>query len=65
MVFHPPTLFIGYVGFTIPFALGLGSLLAGRKDAEWVKKSRHWTIFTWAFLTLGIILGAKWAYVEL
>jgi len=65
MVFHPPTLYIGYVGFTIPFALGIGALLSGRRDVEWVQKSRHWTIFSWVFLTLGIIFGAKWAYVEL
>lgn len=65
MVFHPPTLYIGYVGFTIPFALGISALLSGREDVEWVKKCRRWTIFSWVFLTLGIIFGAKWAYVEL
>ena len=65
MVFHPPTLYIGYVGFTVPFALGIGALLSGRRDVEWLRMCRPWMIFSWAFLTLGIMSGAKWAYVEL
>jgi cytochrome c-type biogenesis protein CcmF len=65
MVFHPPTLYVGYVGFTAPFALGIGALLSGRRDIEWVRRCRVWTILSWIFLTLGIIFGAKWAYVEL
>ena len=65
MIFHPPTLYVGYVGFTIPFALGIGALLADRRDTEWLKRCRIWTIISWIFLTVGIIFGAKWAYVEL
>lgn len=65
MILHPPTLYIGYVGFTIPFALGMGALLAGRADAEWVRRSRIWAMISWLSLTLGIIFGAKWAYLEL
>ncbi|MBN2433441.1 MAG: heme lyase CcmF/NrfE family subunit [Acidobacteria bacterium] len=65
MVFHPPTLFLGYVGFTIPFAFALGSLLAGRFALDWITIVRKWTLVSWIFLTVGIILGMQWAYVEL
>jgi len=65
MVFHPPTLFLGYVGFTIPFAFALGSLLAGRFALDWITVVRKWTLISWIFLTVGIILGMQWAYVEL
>ncbi|MFQ6041055.1 MAG: cytochrome c biogenesis protein CcsA [Candidatus Poribacteria bacterium] len=65
MIFHPPTLFIGFAGFTVPFAYALGALMSGRSGNSWIPRSRPWTIFSWIFLTLGIVLGGKWAYVEL
>jgi cytochrome c-type biogenesis protein CcmF len=65
MVMHPPTLYLGYVGFTVPFAFALAALLANRLDAQWIRSTRRWTLFSWLFLTLGNLFGAKWAYVEL
>ncbi|MCL5291614.1 MAG: cytochrome c biogenesis protein CcsA [Actinobacteria bacterium] len=65
MVLHPPTLFIGYAGFTIPFAYALAALLAKDSTSEWVNRTHKWTLFSWLFLSLGIILGALWAYVVL
>src|SRR5690606_1168941 len=65
MLSHPPLLFIGYAGFTIPFALALGALLAKRHDSEWVVGARPWVMISWLFLGAGILLGAIWAYVEL
>ena len=65
MVFHPPTLYLGYVGFTIPFAFALAALITGRLDAQWIKTTRRWTILSWMFLTIGNLFGAYWAYVEL
>ena len=65
MIFHPPTLFVGYVGFTVPFALALAALLSRNHAGEWHKIARPWTVVSWLFLTVGIILGAQWAYVEL
>jgi cytochrome c-type biogenesis protein CcmF len=65
MIIHPPTLFIGYVGFTIPFAFALASLLADRSDSLWIVRTRLWVVVSWLFLGVGILLGAEWAYVEL
>ncbi len=65
MIFHPPTLFLGYIGFTIPFAYAIASLISGKVDPDWLKKTRRWNILSWIFLTIGIILGGQWAYVEL
>jgi cytochrome c-type biogenesis protein CcmF len=65
MVIHPPTLFIGYVGLTIPYAFALAALLAGRSDSDWITRMRIWTVISWFFLGVGILLGAEWAYVEL
>ncbi|MCJ7499449.1 heme lyase CcmF/NrfE family subunit [bacterium] len=65
MVIHPPTLFIGYVGLTVPYAFALASLLVGRSDSDWIKHTRIWTVVSWFFLGVGILLGAEWAYVEL
>ena len=65
MVLHPPALFIGYVGLTVPFAFAIGALLVGRADRLWVKLSQKWAMFGWLFLSLGIGLGAWWAYVVL
>ncbi len=65
MLFHPPTLLIGYVGFTIPFAFAIAALITKQLDDSWIRSTRRWTIFSWFFLGVGIFLGAKWAYVEL
>jgi len=65
MISHPPTLFIGYAGFTVPFALAVGALIARRTDEKWTSLARPWVMFSWLFLGIGILLGAKWAYVEL
>jgi len=65
MVIHPPALFIGYVGLTIPYAFALAALLAGRSDSDWITGMRIWTVVSWFFLGAGILLGAEWAYVEL
>ncbi|OGC07674.1 hypothetical protein A2V82_13200 [candidate division KSB1 bacterium RBG_16_48_16] len=65
MVFHPPTTYLGYVGFTIPFAFALAALMTGRLDGQWITTTRRWTILSWIFLTIGNLFGAYWAYVEL
>ncbi|HEA69873.1 MAG TPA: heme lyase CcmF/NrfE family subunit [Desulfobacterales bacterium] len=65
MLFHPPTLFIGYVGLTVPFGFAIAALITGQLDAVWIKTTRKWTIVSWFFLTAGNILGMEWAYVEL
>ncbi len=65
MVIHPPILFVGYSGFIVPFAFAIAALAAGKLDPTWIKSTRRWTVFSWLFLSVGILLGAKWAYVEL
>jgi cytochrome c-type biogenesis protein CcmF len=65
LVFHPPMLYMGYVGFSVAFAFAIASLLSGRLDAAWARWSRPWTTAAWVFLTLGIALGSWWAYYEL
>jgi cytochrome c-type biogenesis protein CcmF len=65
MIAHPPLLFVGYAGYTIPWAMLLAALIAGRKDNQWIGATRVWLMVSWVFLTVGIILGAKWAYIEL
>ena len=65
MIIHPPTLYLGYVGFTIPFAFALAALITGRLGSQWITSTRRWTLFSWFFLTLGNLFGAQWAYVEL
>jgi len=65
MILHPPTLYIGYVGFSVPFAFAMAALLSGRLGDTWIKSTRRWTLFSWLFLSLGNLLGAQWAYVEL
>ena len=65
MVFHPPLLFLGYVGITIPFAFAIAALLTKRLDTGWLHAIRKWTIVSWIFLSAGITLGMWWAYVEL
>ncbi|MGH6624812.1 MAG: heme lyase CcmF/NrfE family subunit, partial [Burkholderiaceae bacterium] len=64
-VFHPPMLYMGYVGFSVAFAFAIAALLSGRLDAAWARWSRPWTTMAWCFLTLGIALGSWWAYYEL
>jgi cytochrome c-type biogenesis protein CcmF len=64
MLAHPPLLYLGYVGLTVPFAFCLGALLAGRPDERWLVATRRWTLFAWAALGVGQLLGAHWAYVE-
>ncbi|MBI2871728.1 MAG: heme lyase CcmF/NrfE family subunit [Chloroflexi bacterium] len=65
MFFHPTTLYLGYIGFTIPFAFAMAALVTNRLDDQWVRSSRRWTLFAWLFLGLGNLFGAQWAYVEL
>jgi cytochrome c-type biogenesis protein CcmF len=65
MAVHPPMLYLGYVGLTIPFAFAIGALLARRTDERWIVATRRWTLAAWAFLGLGQLLGAHWAYVEI
>lgn len=65
LVFHPPMLYMGYVGFSVAFAFAIAALLSGRLDASWARWSRPWTLVAWVFLTLGIALGSYWAYYEL
>ena len=65
MVMHPPMLYMGYVGFSVAFALAIAALLGGRLDASWARWSRPWTTAAWMFLTIGIMLGSWWAYNEL
>ena len=62
MIWHPPALYLGFVGFAIPFALAVASLAAGRKDDRWLVISRSWVLVSWVFLTLGLVLGMRWAY---
>jgi cytochrome c-type biogenesis protein CcmF len=65
MVIHPPNLYLGFVGFAVPFAFGMGALASGRLDSQWIRSVRRWTIVPWLFLTVGVLLGGQWAYVEL
>ena len=65
MIFHPPSLYLGFVGFTVPFAFAIAALITNKLDEQWIKSVRRWTLFAWLFLTIGNILGMQWAYVEL
>ena len=65
MVFHPPVLYMGYVGFSVAFAFAIAALMDGRLDITWARWTRPWTTVAWVFLTLGIAFGSKWAYYEL
>jgi len=62
MAFHPPVLYLGYVGFTVPFALAVASLVTGRLGEGWLLEARRWTLVAWGCLTVGILLGAWWSY---
>ena len=65
MMAHPPFLYLGYVGLTVPFAFAMGALLSGRTDAWWIIATRRWTLLAWMFLGVGQLLGAHWAYEEI
>ncbi|HEY6571807.1 MAG TPA: heme lyase CcmF/NrfE family subunit [Candidatus Eisenbacteria bacterium] len=65
MMIHPPILYTGYVGFIIPFAFGIAVLLMNRTGTRWIEEVRRWTLFSWMFLGFGVLLGARWAYIEL
>jgi cytochrome c-type biogenesis protein CcmF len=64
MLAHPPLLYLGYVGLTVPFAFGMGALLAGRADERWIVATRRWTLVAWTALGIGQLIGSHWAYVE-
>ena len=65
MVIHPPTMYLGFVGATIPYAFGMAALFTGYLDDSWLRAVRRWTMISWLFLTLGLCLGMLWAYEEL
>jgi cytochrome c-type biogenesis protein CcmF len=65
MVIHPPMLYLGYVGFVVPFAFCMAALITRELGSGWIKMARRWTLFAWIFLGTGILLGGRWAYVEL
>ena len=62
MAIHPPMLYLGYVGFTVPFAFAVAALATGRLGEGWLVETRRWTLFAWGFLSVGIVLGAWWSY---
>ena len=65
MVIHPPSLYTGFVGMTIPFAFGMAALITGHLDDAWLRAVRRWTMVAWLFLSFGLTLGMLWAYEEL
>ena len=65
MMIHPPLLYTGFVGFSIPFAFAMAALMSGRLDERWFTSTRRWTLFSWSALSIGIVLGGAWAYTEL
>ncbi|MCC6864262.1 MAG: cytochrome c biogenesis protein CcsA, partial [Rhodobacteraceae bacterium] len=65
LAFHPPFLYLGYVGLSMPFSFAVAALIEGRVDAAWARWVRPWTLISWVFLTIGIALGSWWAYYEL
>ena len=65
MAIHPPMLYLGFVGMTIPFAFGMAALITGQLDDSWLRSVRRWTLVAWLFLTVGLALGGLWAYEEL
>jgi cytochrome c-type biogenesis protein CcmF len=62
MIIHPPMLYLGWTGFVVPFSFAMAALLAGRLDDSWIRTTRRWTLTAWLFLSLGLILGGRWAY---
>jgi cytochrome c-type biogenesis protein CcmF len=65
VLFHPPILYLGYVGMTVPFAFAIAALVTGRVGEGWLLETRRWALFAWAFLTIGILLGGWWSYAVL
>lgn len=65
MFIHPVTQYLGYVGFTVPFAFAMAALVSGRLGYDWIRTTRRWALFAWLFLSLGLLFGMRWAYVEL
>ncbi len=65
LIIHPPMLYMGYVGFSVPFGFAIAAMLAGNLDQQWARWTRPWTATAWLFLTMGIALGSWWAYYEL
>jgi len=62
MIIHPPMLYLGFVAFVIPFAFAIAALVTGRSDDRWIRLTRRWTLIAWLFLSLGLVLGMRWAY---
>ncbi|HWL45540.1 MAG TPA: heme lyase CcmF/NrfE family subunit [Ilumatobacter sp.] len=62
VMFHPPILYLGYIGFTVPFAFAIAALITGRVGEGWLMETRRWALFSWCFLTIGILLGGWWSY---
>jgi cytochrome c-type biogenesis protein CcmF len=62
MIIHPPMLYLGFVGFVVPYAFAIAALVTGRTDDRWIRLTRRWTLIAWLFLSLGLILGGRWAY---
>jgi cytochrome c-type biogenesis protein CcmF len=62
MIIHPPMLYLGFTGFTIPYAFAMAALISGKLDEGWIRTTRRWTLVAWLFLSLGLILGGRWAY---
>ena len=62
MIIHPPMLYLGFVSFVIPFAFAFAALMTGRTDDRWIRLTRRWTLIAWLFLSLGLLLGSRWAY---
>lgn len=62
MVVHPPMLYLGFVSFVIPYAFGMAALITGRSDDRWIRLTRRWTLVAWMFLSIGLIIGSRWAY---
>ncbi|MCH6568148.1 MAG: cytochrome c biogenesis protein CcsA, partial [Nitrospinae bacterium] len=65
MAYHPPNLYMGFVGFAVPYAFCMAALVKGKLTDRWIVTTRRWSLIAWYFLTVGIVLGAQWAYVEL
>src|SRR5207247_4928216 len=62
MAAHPPFLYLGFIGFTVPFAFAMAALITGRLSDAWIRLTRRWTLAAWIFLTVGLVLGALWSY---
>ncbi len=62
MIIHPPMLYLGFVAFVIPYAFAIAALITGRTDSRWIRLTRRWTLIAWLFLSLGLLLGSRWAY---